>query len=53
MIDYRNNGFKNRGGDLDITNKCTLQCSQCARSIWDYKTKDIPSSLLVLAYLNF
>ena len=22
MIDYKNDGFKNRGLDLDITNKC-------------------------------
>ena len=48
MIDYKNDGFKNRGLDLDITNKCTLQCSQCARSIWDYKTKDIPGGDLTI-----
>ena len=38
MIDYRNNGFKNRGGDLDITNRCTLQCPTCMRKKYNYKT---------------
>lgn len=48
MIDYKNDGFKNRGVDLDITNKCTLQCSQCVRTLWDYKTKDIPGGDLTI-----
>ena len=42
MIDYRNNGFQNKGGDLDITNKCTLQCPTCSRGKFNYKSNDIP-----------
>ena len=48
MIDYRNNGFKNRGGDLDITNRCTLQCPTCMRKKYNYKTNDIPGGDLSL-----
>jgi MoaA/NifB/PqqE/SkfB family radical SAM enzyme len=31
MINYKNNGFKNKDVDIDLTNKCTLKCSACAR----------------------
>ncbi len=31
MIDYKNNGFKFKDCDIDLTNKCTLKCSMCAR----------------------
>ena len=48
MIDYKNNGFQNRGGDLDITNKCTLQCPTCARGNFKYKSNDIPGGDLTI-----
>ena len=48
MIDYKNNGFENKGGDLDITNKCTLQCPTCARGNFNYKSNDIPGSDLTI-----
>ena len=41
MINYKNNGFKNKFVDLDITNKCTLKCSMCARQNFAHP-KDIP-----------
>lgn len=41
MIDYLNNGFKNKKIDIDITNKCTLQCRMCARRMYD-NPSDIP-----------
>ena len=48
MIDYRNNGFQNKGGDLDITNKCTLQCPTCSRGKFNYKSNDIPGGDLTI-----
>jgi len=48
MIDYKNDGFKNKGGDLDITNKCTLQCPTCARGNFKYKSNDIPGGDLTI-----
>ena len=48
MIDYKNNGFQNKGGDLDITNKCTLQCPTCARGNFNYKSNDIPGGHLTI-----
>tara|TARA_B100000579_G_scaffold430764_1_gene444719 strand:- start:871 stop:1779 length:909 start_codon:yes stop_codon:yes gene_type:complete len=41
MIDYKNNGFKFKAVDIDLTNKCTLQCSMCARQKFAHP-KDIP-----------
>ena len=35
MINYKNNGFKNKDCDIDLTNKCTLKCSMCARQKFD------------------
>ena len=48
MIDYRNNGFQNKCGDLDITNKCTLQCPTCSRGKFNYKSNDIPGGDLTI-----
>ena len=48
MIDYKNNGFQNKGGDLDITNKCTLQCPMCARGNFNYKSNNIPGGDLTI-----
>ena len=48
MIDYRHNGFQNKGGDLDITNKCTLQCPTCSRGKFNYKSNDIPGGDLTI-----
>lgn len=42
MIDYKNDGFRNGKVMVDSTTKCTLQCSQCERKNFEYKTQNIP-----------
>ena len=41
MIDYNNNGFYKKSAYIDVTTKCTLQCSVCERKEYDYKSHKI------------
>ena len=41
MIDYNNNGFYKKSAYIDVTTKCTLQCSICERKEYDYKSHKI------------